>query len=372
MPPSNKPKIKVGLVGCGPRGKLVGNFFNQHGGFEVFAVADYFPEVADAGGELLGVDKARRFSGLSGYKKLIDSGAQVVVLKDVPYFMPEQAMAAAEAGCHVYIAKPIAVDVPGCLQIQAASQLCTKKGRCFVADYQMHTDPVNAEICKRIRAGALGKILHVMTIDMGIGTEDQPKTENIESRLQRLIWVNDIALGCDYIGNSDIHAVDQLLRIIDQRPIAAMGCSRIGRPNAHGDAHGVCEVVFDYADGLIHNHMAQAVPNLAEGGLACRILGDKANASLTYTGKAYIRGGPQQYSGEVINLYNDGIVRNIASFHEKITQNRCDNADLRYAIDGTLTCILGREAAARRTRLTMDDLLKENKKLEVDLRGLRA
>jgi hypothetical protein len=41
-------------------------------------------------------------------------------------------------------------------------------------------------------------------------------------------------------------------------------------------------------------------------------------------------------------------------------------------MDGHLTCILGREAAARKTRLTMEELLKENKKLEVDLKGLKA
>ena len=40
--------------------------------------------------------------------------------------------------------------------------------------------------------------------------------------------------------------------------------------------------------------------------------------------------------------------------------------------DGTLTAILGREAAARRKRLTMGELLKENKALKVDLSGLKA
>jgi len=37
-----------------------------------------------------------------------------------------------------------------------------------------------------------------------------------------------------------------------------------------------------------------------------------------------------------------------------------------------LTCVLGREAAARRTKLTMAEVLKENKRLEVDLKGLKA
>jgi hypothetical protein len=35
-------------------------------------------------------------------------------------------------------------------------------------------------------------------------------------------------------------------------------------------------------------------------------------------------------------------------------------------------CILGREAAAGRERLTMKKLIKENKHLEMDLRGLKT
>jgi hypothetical protein len=41
-------------------------------------------------------------------------------------------------------------------------------------------------------------------------------------------------------------------------------------------------------------------------------------------------------------------------------------------VDGALTTILGREAAALHARLTLAELLKENKRLEVDLRGLKS
>ena len=83
-------------------------------------------------------------------------------------------------------------------------------------------------------------------------------------------------------------------------------------------------------------------------------------------------GGPQEYSGQVENLYDDGIVRNIATFYENVTNGRSENPTVRRAVDSALTCILGREAASRRIRLTMDDLIKENKPLEVDLTGLKA
>lgn len=55
-------KIKLGVVGIGGRGAWIANLFKRHGGYEMWAVADYFQEVADVCGDALGVDKSRRFS----------------------------------------------------------------------------------------------------------------------------------------------------------------------------------------------------------------------------------------------------------------------------------------------------------------------
>jgi myo-inositol 2-dehydrogenase / D-chiro-inositol 1-dehydrogenase len=372
-PAGRQRKIKLGLVGCGGRGSLVGRLFKEHGGFELWAVADYFPQVADAGGEALGVDKARRFSGLSGYKKLIESGVEAVALENIPCFMPEQATAAVKAGCHVYMAKPVAADVPGCLEVLAAGQSATKRKQCFLVDYQIPTDPVNQEVVQRIHDGALGKIAHLATTGLCHGFSDPPRTATIESRMRGLVWVNDVALGCDYIGNYDIHAIDAALWVLNgQRPIAASGSSQLARVGAHGDARGVCSVIYDYADGTVHNHFGVGLPDVTDDTLNCRVYGTTANALVTYWGKAFLRGGPKQYGGAVQNLYNDGIVRNIATFYENINKGQSANATVQRAVDSALTCILGREAAARRVRMTMDELLKENKKLDVDITGLTA
>jgi len=233
--------IKAGLVG---RGSLIGSLFKEHGGFELFAVADYFQPVADTLGEKLGVDKSRRFSGLSAYQKLIDTGVEVVILEDIPWFMPDQAEAAAKAGCHVYMAKPVAVDVPGALQVEAAARIASQKRRCFFVDYQIPTDPFNQEVMKRVQERGVGKIAQLATFGLCNGFSDPPKTVNLESRLHKLIWVNDIELGCDYLGNFDIHALDAALWVMGVRPVAAAGSSQVvprsflGRSDRRG--HGVC------------------------------------------------------------------------------------------------------------------------------------
>ena len=78
-----------------------------------------------------------------------------------------------------------------------------------------------------IREGKAGKLARVMTTGISGGRNDPPKTANIESRLQDLIWDNDIALGGGFSVSYDIHAIDAAIWLIGQRPVAAMGCSRI-------------------------------------------------------------------------------------------------------------------------------------------------
>ena len=366
-------KIKLGVVGNGGRGGWIAGLFQAHGGYEMWAVADYFQEVADKCGDALGVDRSRRFATLSGYKRLIESGVEAVALEVPPYFLPDQARAAVDAGLHVYMAKPVAADVPGALQILAAGQDARRRQRCFFVDYQMPTDPLNIEVVQRIRTGALGPIAQVRTTGISGSFADPPRTATLESRLQKLIWVSDVAMGCDLLGNFDIHAIDAALWVLGQRPVAATGASRICRPDPHGDSRDVCSLVYEYADGTVHSHYGQGLKNNSTTELSAAFYGTTANALINYWGKAFVRGGPQHFGGgDVTDLYKAGAMRNIARFHRDVTEGNFTNDTLERSVDGVLTCVLGYEAAARRQRLTLATVLQENRRLAVDLRGLKT
>jgi len=367
--------IKLGVLGCGGRGAWLAGLFKKHGGYEVHALADYFQDAVDACGDTLGVDRTRRFTGLSGYKRLLETGIEAVVIIDVPYFYPEQAQAAGAAGCHVYMAKPVAIDVPGCQSILASGREATEKNRCFHIDYQMPTDPVNIEVARRIWDGGLGTLFAVTTLGGGGGDgmrADPPKGPTLESRLRGLIWNNDIPLGGDLIVNYDIHAIDAAIWILRQRPISAMGCTRLHRPNPQGDFRDLYFVTYECADGVIWNHQTYEIPDHGRS-LVCNVHGQLASAQLSYWGKSFLRGGPKHYGGgEVVSLYDQGAERNIAEFYRCVTEGRCENPTVQRAVDGTLTAILGREAAARGAKLTMEELIRENVRLEPDLTGLTA
>ena len=139
-------KIKLGLVGCGGRGSWIAGLFRQHGGYEMHAVADYFREVADRCGEALGVDKRPALLRPLGLQEGDRKRRRGHRPERAAVFLPRTGRAAVEAGLHVYMAKPVAVDVPGCLALEAAGKLATQKSGVFLVDYQMPTDPANIEV----------------------------------------------------------------------------------------------------------------------------------------------------------------------------------------------------------------------------------
>jgi predicted dehydrogenase len=372
-PPAPPRKITLGLIGCGGRGAWITGFFVKHGGFQFRAVADYFQDVAEGTGASLGIDKARCFAGLSGYKRLIDSGVDAVVIEDVPCFYPEQAKAAVDAGCHVYIAKPIAVDVPGCLVVGATAKLATRNKRCFLVDYQLPTQTPNVEVANRIREGALGRLGHVLSYGLCGGGADLPDGPTIEHLFRQQLWTSRVALGGDNFAYYDIHIIDGVTWIMGKRPVGACGRSRIFRPNPHGDRSDCSGVMFDYEDGVIWNHVTNAVQNNCDlPTLTAEFYGTQATGRIQYWGKAYVRGGPKHYVGPIGNIYDDGVACNVAEFHRNITEGHFENPTAQRAVDGTLIAILGREAAVRRRYLTLQEVIQENRRLEVNLKGLKT
>jgi predicted dehydrogenase len=365
-------KIKLGLVGAGGRGSWIAQLFKRHGGYIMHAVADYFPQVAQKAGDALGVEASRCFSGLDGYKRLIASGVEAVALETPPWFLPFQAQAAAAAGLHVYMAKPVAVDVPGCRIIEQFAQDAKAQKRCFLVDYQMPTDPDNKKIMQMIQEGEIGKVLAINSHYYAGQFNDPPLSDTIESRLQSLIWVNDIALGGGYHVNACIHAVDAALWAANARPISASGYSRTGRPDPHGDSHDIFSFVFEFANGLIWTHRGKHLNNMTGFDVSCEIQGETGYAETRYGGKVFLKSRENGFNGESVNLYEAGATRNIAKFYNQIIQEDFSHDTVKRSIDGALVTILAREAGRRRTTLTLETLMKENARLDVNLSGLRT
>jgi predicted dehydrogenase len=225
------PPIKLGLIGCGGRGSWISGLFKRHGGYEIVAGADYFPDRLAEFGPKFGLPGSRLYSGLSGYKRLLESGVDAVAIESPPYFHPEQAAAAVDAGVHVYLAKPAAVDAPGCRSIVASGRKATEKKLAFIVDFQTRTNAFFREALDRVHRGELGEIVFAEAVYHADCPFEEhydllrAKPNDAEAKLRA--WGLDRALSGDMITEQDIHALDVASWVMGVPPVSAVGTGGI-------------------------------------------------------------------------------------------------------------------------------------------------
>lgn len=362
-------RLAIGLIGCGGRGAWIAELFANTGKYRLAACADYFQDRVDTVGNTHGIESARRFTGLSGYKRLLELPLDAVVIETPPYFHPQQCADAVDAGMHVFVAKPIAVDVPGCLSIGESGRRATEKQRVFLVDFQTRANGHFREALARIRRGDLGRLVMVEAhYPWSSGGRDLPPA-NPEERLRR--WYHAKALSGDFIVEQAIHALDVATWVIDADPVRALGLGgqRLRPPGSIWDHFSVN---YAFANGVpLSFTCVQTIPEMRDE-ITCRAYGAEGYFFGDYFSEVWIRGNEPYTGGRVGNLYTDGTVTNILEFHAAIIAGRCDNPTVAPSVRSNLTAVLGREAGYLGGELTLSDLIKRGEKLEPDLRGVKA
>ena len=364
-------KIALGLIGCGGRGTWIADLFKNHGGYEWVAAADYFEDRVNVFGEKFGIDAARRYTGLSGYRKLIDSKLDAVVIESPPYFHPEQAAAGIAGGRHVYLAKPIAVDVPGCTTIAEAGRQATAKKLVFLADFQTRADATYREAVKRVHNGDIGRIVSAEAVYYCGVTWGDATLDPADAEARLRAWGVDRALSGDVITEQNIHALDVATWILDAAPLRAVGsCGRKARGGS-GNCNDHFAVVYGFPNDVL---LSFASKQYGQGydDIGCRVFGPRGTIDTHYFGTVNIRGETPYAGGKMDNLYTDGVVANIKEFHDCITTGRHENLTVAPSVRSNLTTLLGRMAAYTGRAVTWDEMMKANEKLAADLKGLKA
>lgn len=368
------PKINFGLIGCGGRGKWVADFFAKHGGFNLVAVSDYFQDRVDDVGQKYQVPAAQRYAGLNGYKRLLEQKLDAVAIETPPYFHPEQVAAAVDAGKHVYMAKPLAVDVPGCLSIAEAGKKATGKKLAFQVDFQTRAHPAYQEVVKRVHNGDIGKLISVeaayQTSTMFASLDAQVRKEPSNKELRLRAWAIDRTLSGDVITEQNIHALDVASWFLNAEPLKAYGAGGRAR-----EFVGTCwdhyAVIFYYPNDILVSFNAKQAGHGYDD-IMCRAYGMKGYADTHYSGKVSLRSTEEVYNGDTNNLYADGVVFNVATFYDAITKGNFTNPTIAPSVRSNLTTILGRTAAYQKKEVTWDEMMQSKEKWVADLSGLKA
>jgi predicted dehydrogenase len=258
--------LKVGLVGCGGRGKGAAvQALRADKNARLVALGDAFadrledahdffkkhPDNADIA-DRVAVDAGRRFTGFGAYKAVIEN-VDVVFLATPPGFRPMHLEAAVAAGKHVFCEKPVAVDAPGVRKVIAAAKEAEKKNLSLMSGFCWRRHPVMRETMRRVHDGALGDIVALQcSYNMGglWHRDREPGWSDMEYQVRN--WLYFTWLSGDHNVEQHVHSLDKAAWAMkNEYPVKAVGLG--GRQVRTGPEYGHIfdhhAVVYEYASG---------------------------------------------------------------------------------------------------------------------------
>src|SRR5213082_1650764 len=292
--------VRVALLGCGGRGTEDATNMIDTGGARVVALGDLFQDQLDKARDNFNkiqqdkgypaLDASQLFVGPDAYHRIAASKeVDAIVIATPPYYHPHHLEAVVAAGRHVYLEKPVAVDVPGALKVIEIGKRAENKLSLDVG-FQIRDCPPFVELVNRIHNGALGTIAcgeaHYLT-----GYIDRPAWPNaspVERRLRN--WVHDRTLSGDIIVEQNIHVIDICNWILKDHPVKASATGgRQGRPADDGDCYGNYNVGFNYPNNV---DVTFSSTQFAKGwwDVTERFFGTKGTSQSPYTGPLGIWG----------------------------------------------------------------------------------
>ncbi|MBI4877491.1 MAG: Gfo/Idh/MocA family oxidoreductase [Acidobacteria bacterium] len=363
--------VEVGLVGCGGRGNWIAPFFPEFTGARIVALADVVRTHLDTTREKFKVADGRAYYGPDAFQELANSKLDAVAIETPPYFHPEHARAAVEAGKHVYVAKPIAVDVPGCKHFLETGKRAAANKRSFWVDFQSRAMPVFQECAARVHRGDIGKpVLGQVYYYAGRPAPDRGKPGMDPGQQRVLNFYMDRVLGGDIIVEQNIHVIDIANWYFQGHPSKASGTGGrtdwTGTPYNAGNAFDHFALTFWYPNDVqVSFSSHQLTRHFSD--LCVRAFGIKGAVDSHYGGLVRITGENAWHGADKDDTFRQGAINNVKTFIDSIKAGKpVNNAEV--STESNLTAILGRMSAYRQREVTWDEMMQSNERLQIELK----
>jgi predicted dehydrogenase len=249
--------LKAGLVGCGGRGTGAAcNFLDAGANLQITALGDVFQEplyacrntLKERGQE---IPDENCFLGFDAYRKVIDSGVDVVLLCTPPVFRAAHFEYAVEQNKHCFIEKPCAVDPVSARHVLVTGKKASQQGLSVISGTIRRSQKDCIETYRRVAGGAIGEIVSAHVSRMGGSLwykQRQSGWSDMEYMLRN--WVNFCWTSGDHIVEQFIHEIDQMSWFLgDRRPVRAEATGGRQR-RITGDMYDFFSVEYLYDTGL--------------------------------------------------------------------------------------------------------------------------
>ncbi|MBW6535409.1 MAG: Gfo/Idh/MocA family oxidoreductase [Mariniphaga sp.] len=249
------PVLKAGLIGCGGRGTGAAiNFINAGPNLQITALADVFQDRIDRCRETIKkshnveIPDENCFVGFDAYKRVIESGVDVIIEASATHFRPRHFEAAVQARKHCFIEKPAAVDPVGVRKVIASGKMAEAAGLTVVAGTQRRHQADYNKTFSMIKNGAIGDLISANCYynrgGAGYFTRQEGWSDMEAMIRNRANW---IWLTGDNVVNLLVHNLDVLNWFFEKHPVKASGFgARIHRPT--GDMYDFFSVDFVFDD----------------------------------------------------------------------------------------------------------------------------
>jgi predicted dehydrogenase len=363
--------VEVGILGCGGRGNWIGPFFPEFTGARIVALGDVIQANLGKTREKFGIGAGRAYYGPDAYKEMAESKLDAVIIETPPLFHPEQAEYALKAGKHVFLAKPVAVDVPGCLSIQASGHLAARKGLSFLVDFQTRAQPAYQEAAARVHRGDVGKPAFAQVFYYAGRPAPDRGSDQMDPGQRRVMnFYMDKVVGGDIIVEQNIHVIDVANWLLQGHPEKAFGTGGrtdwSGTPYEAGNAWDHFLVEFWYPGG-VHASFSSHQLTRHFSDLCVRVFGIRGCADTHYGGLVRITGENAWTGAEKDDTFRGGTINNVKAFIAAIRENKPVN-NVEVSVESNLTAILGRMAAYQQRVVTWDEMMRSRERLTLDLK----
>lgn len=365
--------IRVGLVGCGGRGTgAAREALQSDPNVKLVAMCDVFKDRLDASLSNLRsirtiagkVDVApeRCFDGFDGYRRLLGSGVDVVLLCTPPGFRPQHLRAAIDAGKHVFCEKPVAVDATGVRSVIDTARIAREKNLGLCSGFCYRYDQAKRETVKRIHAGMIGDV-QAMHITYLTGTlwhrGENPKWSEMEYQMRN--WYYYTWLSGDFIVEQHCHNFDKAAWVFNgELPVACTGVGgrQVRTDTKYGHIYDHFAATFEYRNGAkLFSHCRQMAG--CNGDVNDHVFGTKGQAQLMRHNITVPGGQGWEFGDEPVkSMYQVEHDELFAS----IRAGRPINDGV-AAAHSTLMAVMAREAAYTGKRLTWAQMLASQQNL---------
>lgn len=332
--------LTVGLLGAGNRGTYVAGLFAKNERCVVSAVADIYEDQLKAATAPGKFSTAKTFRSA---KELMASDVDAVYIATPPYLHPEHFEMAVAAKKHIFMEKPAGVDVAGCQRVLAAARKADKTKR-ISCDFQQRYGVDYRQAYDRVKSGEFGPIRMVRAAWIGGGLPLRSGHPANEEKVRNWLYYREHS--GDIIVEQNCHNLDVVNWFTGTHPVKAFGYGGQAVRKSPGNIMDNLALTFHFADGLVFSYAASQFTAGGFTDIGEVFLCEKGTIRTTRQGYEVYNKPQRGAPPEVVRSASsraDITADAVNAFIEGTRTGQIENAAF-YAVESTLTAIMGREA----------------------------